>query len=1297
MNKLLSLVLTMLFSVIITLGQTPTGSLSGVVSSSDGVLPGASVEVKFNSTGKTQTAVSDDSGAFAFVQLQPGEYTVTITSKGFKTFIANDVKIDIGREYSLNRTLEIGTVQESVTVTAGADVITSTSAQITSVVSPQQILSLPLITRNPLNLTTLQAGVQSNPFQNTSINGQRTTATNITRDGISINDPFIRTNATDFAPGRPSVDDTGEFTISTSNQESDSGSGGAQITLVTPRGTNQFHGALFAFNRNSAFEANNFFRNRTPTNPDGSQATVAKAPPFRNRNQYGGKVGGPVPVPHFGEGGPVFDRNKGFFFFAYESVKDPRSAIGTRTVLTPSAIAGNFNFTRAAAGNPVSSGGLSCPSGAAGSTCTVTNLLAFARAQGLSGIPTAIDPVIQARILAITPAGNTNTLGDGLNTTGFLTNRASNQTLDTYTFRGDADLTEKDSVSGTFSYNREDNLRPDVDVATTGLTPNTTQFSANEQITLSYRRIISNNIVNEFRWGRFKNDVVFDRISDNPSFLLQTPATTSTTLSGGLITNIEDIFQDQGRLNRVTTFADNFNWIVGKHSLKFGGQYQKYEVASFNDAFIIPGYNIGLNSFTGSLASTNFANVGGTGSLISTAQLGTANNLLALLGGILNRGTQSFNQEDIASPFAPVRQLAPFTNWNHAVFASDRWSVTNGLTVSFGVRWELFPPLRLDNGLALEPVITDPNNPTASLLGGNGSFNVIGTNVGQAFRFYNFDKNNFAPSVGVAWSPNFESGIGRFIFGSGGKSVIRGGYSEAYFNDSIITTLNNTLTSGGTGNFGLGRSTLTSIGPTGTNEINDRASGNLTPVVAPTGTILLPRTFLQNNTSTQGFFGNAGAIDPNLQNPSTKQYSVGYQREFFGNTAIEVRYVGTSSNNLARGVNLNEIDVVSNGFLDDFRRAQSNFGLTGTAFCNPATVTGCQALALFRNTATGTPPLRVGTGVSTATFNSNLQLGTAADLAQLFVANNLNNHPTVASPNNVPFVRFYQNPNIGQIEFFTNDGSYNYNSLQFEVRRRFSKGLYLQGNYTFSKNLTDTIGTSQNNFEPFLQNNNRNLDKQRADFDQTHTINFNGIYQLPFGKGKPFWNEGSLLDKFVGGWELSGLFQWGTGSPITFVDGLGTLNRGTFAGRQTPLSSLSNAQIRALTGVFEQNGRIYFINPSIINPNGRASEGPINATNPLSTPFAGQVFFNVPAGSTSGIGRTLINGPRTYNVNTAVLKNIRFGETIRVQLRGEAFNLFNNTNFFNNTQFSNIRSTTFGQITSSGAARILQFAFRFEF
>src|SRR5687767_5207618 len=331
MKRFLTVFLLIVLSAVFAFAQGTTGRLSGTVSGPDGALPGATVLATDIASGKEQTTTTNEEGYYSFSQLEFGTYTIRITAPGFKTLVANEQKIDVGREATLSPILEIGDVTAEVVVTAGADIITATTAQVSNTVSPQQILSLPLLTRNPLSLTGLQAGVSANSAQLTTINGMRTTFTNITRDGINIQDQFIRTNATDFAPGRPSVDDTGEFTITTSNQEADQGYGGAQIRLVTPRGTKDFHGALFAYNRNSAFAANSFFNNRSP-NP-----ATSEKPPFRNRNQYGGKASWRFPVPHFGEGGPAWHLDKAFFFFAYEGIRDPVTAVATRTILSPAA------------------------------------------------------------------------------------------------------------------------------------------------------------------------------------------------------------------------------------------------------------------------------------------------------------------------------------------------------------------------------------------------------------------------------------------------------------------------------------------------------------------------------------------------------------------------------------------------------------------------------------------------------------------------------------------------------------------------------------------------------------------------------------------------------------------------------------------------------------------------------------------------------------------------------------------------------------------------------------------------
>src|SRR6185295_2441785 len=162
-----------------------------------------------------------------------------------KAFTASDVKIDVGREYSLNPALEVGSISENVTIVAGTDVINSSNAELSNTVSPRQIQELPLNGRNPLGLIQLQAGTASNSANATSINGQRPSATNITRDGLNIQDNFIRANAADFTQQTHTTDDVAEITVTSQNAGAESGYGASQVTRSTPRGQSGFHGALF--------------------------------------------------------------------------------------------------------------------------------------------------------------------------------------------------------------------------------------------------------------------------------------------------------------------------------------------------------------------------------------------------------------------------------------------------------------------------------------------------------------------------------------------------------------------------------------------------------------------------------------------------------------------------------------------------------------------------------------------------------------------------------------------------------------------------------------------------------------------------------------------------------------------------------------------------------------------------------------------------------------------------------------------------------------------------------------------
>lgn len=464
------------------------------------------------------------------------------------------------------------------------------------------------------------------------------------------------------------------------------------------------------------------------------------------------------------------------------------------------------------------------------------------------------------------------------------------------------------------------------------------------------------------------------------------------------------------------------------------------------------------------------------------------------------------------------------------------------------------------------------------------------------------------------------------------------------------------------------------------------------PPPVPTPTFVPPPFTFASQNALQGFNAVAFAIDPNIQLPRIEEYNFGIQREIGFKSALEIRYVGGRSHELIQVVDFNQIDIRDNGFLADFNRARANLLLTGNPACTSA---GCQPLTVFPNLANG------GSLRSNAVRNQ-LRAGTAADLARRYVL-----------LGQTGSVRILPNQNIGIADLLGNLGKYNYNSLQVEVRRRFSKGLFFQANYTFQKTLTDIApgnpgvnAEAQTRVAAFLDNRNQRLDYGRADYDQTHIFNLDAVYDLPFGKGKRFFNTSSrVLDRIIGGWQLGGILRINTGTPLSIVDPRGTLNRAGRSANQSAISTLTLDQINNLIGIFQQNGNIYYINPSVIDPNtGRASNGFGR------TPFSGQVFFNNGPGQTGNLDRTIINGPLFSELDMSLTKNFRFSEHVRFQIRADAFNVLNHTNFLagvlssqspvSNTTF-NINSPSFGQILDSnnfsGLNRVIQLAGRFEF
>jgi len=1268
--------------------QTTTGRLLGTVTDPGGaVVPGATITVRDNQTGQERSVTSSDQGSYEVSQLQFGTYTVTITGPGFKTFSATELKIDAGREYTLNATLEAGNVNETVTVVAGADIVNASNATLSNTISPQLVKDLPINGRNPLALLNTLPGVNAT---SSSINGQRSTVTNYTRDGMNVQDNFIRLGG--FVQDRPTVDDTGEFTVITQNAGAEFG--GSQIVqLVTPRGGEDFHGAAYIFNRNSYFGANRFFNNFN---------NVPR--PFLNRNQFGGTISGPSILPRFGEGGPAIHRGKAFFFANYEGFRQASQAAASGTTLLPQARNGTFTYTATC----TNVGTNLCPAGISpGQQVTINTLtgagLNLGGGNGTvfnnAGGALSVDPLIQNRILNNLPTA-ANGIATGVNFTQVLNyNISTPTTRNAVTGRFDVQFNDRNALNFVFKRNDEQNPRNDL-ASGFQTTPFVFQGGPTTLYVLAYNMAPTNNLTNEIRGGYQRSEPFFQEGGVPSDFLIG---------GLGIVTNPEGSFRSQGRNTDYWNVQDNATYLWGNHSLRFGGMFQGYKIVALNFAGTTPTFSISstANPNTPGLTAALFP--GG----INATELGRANNLRFLLGGIVGSGTLTANLVNAQQGFqvgAPSIRDLRFENWSG--YFQDQWRVSPQLTLNLGVRYDLYTPLRNPDQVYLEAQVLPGQTAREAALNPNGFYQIVGGNAGNPGDFFKADKNNFGPTLSVAYSPTFKNNFLGTVFPGEGRTVIRGGYRISYNNNEYLRAPDNANLN----HVGLGSQTInvtTNLGGTETTQLRSiltprpEAPGFQTlPNSFATPTLpTLPRTYAANNTAAFSRFGSVFVVDPELQLPLTHEYNFGVQREIGWQQAIEIRYVGSRSNELVRSIDYNQVNVRDTGFVADFIRAQQNLAFNRAA--NPQSnvfLTGPNTLTVLNRLTT-----------SAATIVANLENGTPADLAI-----------TAIQGGTTGGIQFLANPNTGVANTLENGGRFRYNSLQAEIRRRYADGFSYQVNYTFQKTLADSTQDSQTNVDPFLDLANPNLNYARPDYDRTHTINANMNLQLPFGRGRRWMNEG-VLNHILGGFQFTSLVNISSGQPLSIRDPRGTLNRAGRSALQPATSSLSGDEIKELIGVFRTPNGIYFINPDVlqataVNTNVAGSPrvainlreplpagftslqvratGAINPLNPTSTnAFPGQVFFRNTPGSTGNTPINFLNGPWFFNWNAGLFRNFKFTERARLQLRMEVFNVTNRANFNigESSGIFDVNSTNFGRITGTFDPRIVQFGARFDF
>jgi carboxypeptidase family protein len=1169
--------------------QVPTGTIAGTVKDSQGLsIPSATVTLTNEGTSRTQAATTSSRGGFQFTHINFGVYKVEVSKAGFKISVVNGIKLDASTQYSVPPiTLGVGAVTDTVRIEADANLVRTAGAELTDTVERMQIEELPILDRNPMNLLELQAGVSHN-YRTlfTVIDGQRQSFSNITLDGINIQDNYFRSGSLDYTPNYLDMSQVEEFTTTTQNAGPQAGVGSSQVSVVTPSGTNNWHGEAFWYYRSDVLGANDWFNDANG---------IGK--PNLLQNQAGGDVGGPIV------------KDKLFVYGAYELFRRHQQFPTNTTVLTSAARNGVFQWR---ADCPTS-----CPPGVTNGSLQSLNLLTL---KNLS-----IDPFISGLLARVPATINNPSIGDGLNTGGYSFNQRGNETRDNTSMRLDWNPAAHHSFSGTYAWNRDVPDRPGFGLGLTdtydAVPPNYNNDKENF-LSTAWRWSPSSNFTNEVRFG-------FDLAPIN---FLTKQKFGAFTVSNTLFNNPDQNEFPSSRKTHTWSWQNNASWSHANHTLNFGMQVQRVTIFAEDFYNTIPNFNLAPVFGNSKLSSPDF---GGPND-ISDADVTTANELLTTLAGLAGSDLQKFNVTSRTSgyvPGAPAAQNFRYNNWS--LYAGDSWKLHRNLTLTYGLRWEYDSPFNERDGLLQFPVVPAGQTVQQTLLS-DATLNYFGGNTGRSV--YKKELNNFAPNVGVAWDP----------FGDG-KTSIRAGYSINYVNDELIgapynAALSNPGVSAQTGSSGLANTTISNAQPISIPTMSNTFSGNWSNLY---------------NFDTGISFGYA--VDPKLQTPYVQQWNLTIQQQIGWNSSVTVSYVGNKGTKLYRAIDLNQVEINGNGFLQAFDALRKNGFLALAAKpsggFNPnydSTIPGSQQVTYFL------PPnflYDLNQFGFTPIINQDLQEGAVGDLADIYHS---------AAADSAAFgalVSLAPNQYIRAADLLGNYSSSAYNAGSVEIRRRFRSGLNFQGSYTFSKVFTDysadtLVGVQR--FFPYLDNAQPGLERARANFDLTHAFKANFLYELPVGKGHLWAPSSRFLSQLLSGWTAASIFTWQSGAPFSILSGEGTLNRSARSLlTNTAYTTSTPQQIAGQLGTYQSKGEVLLINPNFISPDGRGA--PNDA--PTCTPLVSGGFCNPQPGTVGNLPRNAFNGPAFFNWDLGILKCFPITESKKLEFRVEMFNAPNHPTF----------------------------------
>ncbi len=1315
----------------VAFAQSATSSVRGTVSDAKGALvAGAVVTLENKATGFSRTSRTDDQGIYQFLEVPPSTYVITVSAAGFSTTKRENVVLQVSSPATVNVALQVQGGSVVVDVSGEAPVVNTQDATLGNNFDARQLTDLPSEGRDPASILSLQPGVvyigkttdaqQDNDSRGGSVNGARSDQTNITLDGLDDNDQ-LKGYAFEGAM-RATLDSLQEFRVTTSNYDAASGrSSGAQVNLVTKSGTNSFHGSLYEYHRPTFDVANDYFNKSSQL----SQG-LPNRPQHILRNTFGGTIGGPILT------------NRLFFFAAYEGQRTADQVQTNRIVPTASLAQGELRYLcdpsdpNCVLGDPNSNGVTVDPGGNAFPGFNVATLSPAQVAsldQGCSGNGTCPlgpgpNPLIAniggtnpSALFTNYPAPNCPSCGNALNGSGDLLNSSgytfpgNNPTvLNTYIFK----LDYKISADGNQSLFIRGNLQNDNTKEPPqfpGLRPNDVLTNNSKGIAAGYTWIIRNNLINNFRYA-FIRQGLGDAGLNNQDFNRLRGLDDTIGITSTILTNVP-----------VNNFIDDISWTKGHHTLQFGTNWRLiHNNRQSNAQNISEGYaNLYWMSpsFIANQGVSLDPGLSPTFPLVDNAFAGSYDFAAVQVTGLMSQVYTVANQDKNAN-VTPNGQLVPrhFHNFEGEMYLQDKWNVTPNLTVTYGLRYSLLQPPYEASGNQVAPTIDMHQwftNRWQQMYQGNVdqpqlTFDLGGQANGKK-PYWNWDYRNLAPRFAIAYSPHADSGLLRKIFGDAGKSSIRAGYGLYFdhFGEGVVNTFDRQ------GSWGL---TTTISNPAGVLNVDTspRYTGLLgASNLPPSPGVPIPHGFPYTPSIDQNTFGLAIAwgIDNHLRTPYSHVIDFSITRELPHSFVLEATYTGRFARHLLQEIDLSQpLDLVDTASKTDyFAAAQmlSKAAYAGTPETSIAPIPYWENIfpqaagaANIIGSAPGTPANPTATQNIYDLYYSNLGNETLSleDLDAFCypacAGTGSNNIGGFVGSNGTPF-SYYQ-PQFSSLYGWQTRGDSNYNGLQLTLRHTMAAGLQFDLNYTYSKSID--VGSNAervNGFESSgLAFNSQvinafspNLWRAVSDFDTTHQINSNWVWDLPFGKGR-YWggNAKGLVNAVFGGWGLNGLVRWTSGFPFSVEAGSGWSTNFELEG-----SSILTGP-KPKTGVFTSNGSpSVFQNPLTIQC---ACGAPPSSD---LTANAGAIFRATYPGEAGQ--RNNFRGPGFFGIDPGLSKKWNLTESKTLRFAWEVFNATNSVRFdaagslIGETLVSN---TGFGLFnTTLTQPRVMQYSLRFSF